>query len=307
MPNFFLPTLLTALLSISLSIQAAPNPKVVILKLDDLTYQKALTASHQAFAGWDEMLAFVDSLGIKVGLGIISQSLDSASADHIQWHKKNLANGHELWHHGLDHQKVGTTMEFCDHPIAFQKQHLQDGMDIVKKKLGVTMQSFGAPYNCSDSVFTKVFEAQSDLKVFMYPHSSPPPKNAFVLKQVVAMEKATGQPDWATFDSNYSAHPNEEVYCLQGHPGGWSKGSVPLEQFKKIVLFLKKEGVTFMTPYGYYTYKTAITSLQRPTNQNTSKHADVSLFLTSQFPGFTTGFQVPRLFNATGQIVPIRP
>jgi peptidoglycan/xylan/chitin deacetylase (PgdA/CDA1 family) len=287
-------------------------PKVVILKLDDLKYQVASSATFGAAAGWSEATDFLDSAGIKAGLGIISETLASASPEYIQFIKGQIAKGHELWHHGLDHQSVDSTKEFCGHPLAFQKQHFQDAVDLVKAKIGVTMKSFGAPYNCSDAVFTQVFEAQSDVKVFMYPNV-PAAKNAFPLLRTVDMEITTGQPDWATFTAGYAKYPKEEYYCLQGHPAGWAKGSIPLEAFKKIVLFLKSEGVTFMTPYQYFAYKSGVgieVKLEGQQIHSTTAYlgtGPVPLFMTSVRNGISPRFALPELFNAKGQKTFIQP
>lgn len=232
------------------------NLGIVILKLDDLRYDDSYELGVRT--GWVDTFKLLDSYQLKGSIGIIAEDSsdlnpdNQSDAEHISYVSSLHANGHEVWHHGWNHQRDGEKGEFCEHPYERQKRHFDDAMSLIKAKYGITMQSLGTPYNCSDEAFTKVFEEQDTIKVFML-GDDPLPSNALNLdKRRVRIESSTGEPDFEYFKDKYIDNLDEEYYLLQGHPKRWEAGSNELHEFSKIIEFLITQGHVFMTPYQYY-------------------------------------------------------
>ena len=232
------------------------NQGVIILKLDDLRFDDRYEFGVRT--GWIDTLTLLDNYSVKGSIGIIAEdSLDlnadnQSDAEHINYVSSMHDNGHEVWHHGWDHQKDGEKGEFCGHPYERQKRHFHDSILLIEKKYGITMRSFGTPYNCSDAILSEVFEEQDTIKVFMF-GDTPLPVNALNLdKRRVNIESSTGEPDFEYFKTKYLNNLGQDYYVLQGHPKNWEVGSDELNEFSKIIEFLIAQGHTFMTPYQYY-------------------------------------------------------
>lgn len=229
---------------------------VIILKLDDLRFDDRYDLGVRS--GWVDTFTLLDNYNIKGSIGIIAEDSEDLNAEnrtdkqHIQYISLLHANGHEVWHHGWDHQRDGEKGEFCGHPYERQKRHFEDTKTLIKRKYDITLRSFGSPYNCSDTALTKVFQEQDTIKVFMF-GDKPLPKNALNLdKRRVNIESSTGEPDFEYFKAKYIDNLGEKYYILQGHPKKWEAGSAELNEFAKIIEFLISQGHVFMTPYQYY-------------------------------------------------------
>ncbi len=227
------------------------EPGVVILKLDDLRYNPSHLKGVPS--GWINVYNYLNEQDIHAGFGIIASASVEPSEAHIEFIQELVSNGHELWHHGWDHRRAGEWGEFCGHSYQRQKSHFERALTHVKATYGVTMQSFGTPYNCSDESLTRVFEEQSQVKVLMFA-DDPKPANALSLDRWVNIEAQTGQPNFEYFIDQFQENQNRDYYVLQAHPKNWNKGSDSLREFKKIITFLRDRKHRFMTPYEYYEF-----------------------------------------------------
>jgi len=225
---------------------------IIILKLDDMRIN-AKYSDLDIYQGWIDVYHYLNEQNIHAGFGIISEHVSRASKENVSFIRQLIESGHEVWHHGWDHDRDGFKGEFCGHDYKRQKEHFEKSLDAVAHVYGITMQSFGTPYNCSDATLTQVFEEQSRIKVFMF-GDDPLPNNALNLDRWVKMEMSGGQPNYDYFIEQYNAEPNKAYYVLQGHPKRWTKGSLELKEFKKIIEFLMQQGHQFMTPFEYYEY-----------------------------------------------------
>lgn len=200
---------------------------IIILKLDDIRIN-AKYSELDIQQGWADVSHYLNKQNIHAGFGIISEHVSKASEENIRFIHQLTESGHELWHHGWDHDKNGSKGEFCGHGYKRQKEHFEQSLDVVNDVYGITMQSFGTPYNCSDATLTQVFEEQSRVKVFMF-GDEPLPTNALNLDRWVKMETLGGQPNYDYFIKQYNAAPNKAYYVLQGHPKRWIEGSLQLQ------------------------------------------------------------------------------
>lgn len=234
-------------------IERTQPPGVVILKLDDLRFNTEY-GDLGVLQGWIDVFDYLNSVEINASLGLIASQSSEATQRHIDFVRGLTSAGHELWHHGWDHNKAGLRGEFCDHPYENQKAHFEDAVALAEEVYGITLRSFGSPYNCSDETFTRVFEEQSVVKVFMF-GDEPLPDNALNLnRRWINMESETGTPDFGFFIANYLSNIDRDYYVLQGHPRFWVDGSAELEAFSQIVEFLQSEKHQFMTPYEYFLF-----------------------------------------------------
>jgi hypothetical protein len=189
--------------------------------------------------------------------------MDGISESQIATLKTYLAkaatNGEELfeiWHHGLDHSRDNPsgTWEFSGTSYAFQKLHFDSASGILKKKLGITVRTFGAPYNHNDTTFLTVMSEDRNMSVLLFGKPAPSKESCILnLDHRVNMERTTGDVNYDFFVGNYAIQKYKygDYMVLQGHPPKWTSDSLRNE-FKKIIAFLSSEGCEFVTPYGYY-------------------------------------------------------
>jgi peptidoglycan/xylan/chitin deacetylase (PgdA/CDA1 family) len=220
-------------------------PKI-ILKLDDLSVKKGICE-------FVPTLDYLIQRQIKAGLGIIASRNDSTALQTLMPYinAKNTKgdNLFEIWHHGLDHVRP----EFLGTGFEYQKSHFEEADQIAKNLLGIQMNTFGTPYNGSDSTTNRVISENPNYKVFMFSSLNTSEKNGILyLDNRVNMENGTGNPEFAYFKENYTKYKGNyaDYMILQGHPNKWTPEK--LEQFKLIVDFLISEGCEFVLPYDYW-------------------------------------------------------
>lgn len=241
-------------LKINLLYPNVPKP-FVILKLDDLWCK-----NDSVHPGWERVVEFLNSHEVTGTIGLIGSSLEKDNPAYFEWIKSRKDEGHEIWNHGFCHcrrQENGTEIrEFRGKEFEDQSESILKTQALAKEKLGITLRTFGAPYNSTDQHTAAVLAKNSDLKVWLYKETKAP-TNKFLLNRIpeVNIEYPVHQPDFEKFKSGYEQFKTEPILIIQGHPRSWAEEDDRLENFKKIILFLKKEGVTFTTPYEYFLIK----------------------------------------------------
>ncbi|MEL6867849.1 MAG: alginate lyase family protein [Bacteroidota bacterium] len=231
-------------------------PKVaqpyIILKLDDLWCK-----NDMVHPGWERVIEFLNSQEVKGTIGLIGSSLEKDNPVYFDWIKQREAEGYEIWNHGFCHCRIkdnGTEIrEFRGKELEDQSESIIKTQDLAKEKLGITLRTFGAPYNSTDEHTTKALANHPDLKIWLYKETTAP-TNKFVLNRIpeVNIEYPVHQPDFEKFKAGYAQFKTEPILVIQGHPRSWTEDQQRFENFKKIILFLKEEGVSFTTPYEYY-------------------------------------------------------
>jgi peptidoglycan/xylan/chitin deacetylase (PgdA/CDA1 family) len=228
--------------SILLSKKNSSQQPKIILKLDDLTVKNGVCECLPTF----ELLR---KKQIKGGFGIIASRCDNTASEiltpYLLATNDNGEKLFEIWHHGLDHVRP----EFSETPYSYQKLHFNEADKQVRDLLNIQMQSFGTPYNASDSITNRVVSEYPVYKVFMFSKVIPSnPKGIIYLTNRTNIENGTGNPEFEFFLENYQR--NKEKYSdymvLQAHPNNWTPEK--LDQFEKIIDFLIKEGCEFILP-----------------------------------------------------------
>jgi peptidoglycan/xylan/chitin deacetylase (PgdA/CDA1 family) len=243
------PLIFILLLSIG---NAIAQPRIMI-KLDDL-------GSRNGRSSAAPVIDILVQRKIKAGLGVIAAQLDSTAG--IAYSKYLSATNDkggklfEIWNHGFNHSNnnpPNNNMEFKGTGYDFQKEHLAKAQAKVKQLLGVTMHTFGSPYNASDSVTNTVIKEQGDIKVFLF--------GSFKMDEIpgvknynnrVEMEITTGQVNYDHFVADYQKYKGKykDNMVLQGHPNMWDAARIA--EFNKILDFLIAQKCEFVLPYDYY-------------------------------------------------------
>ena len=227
---------------------------VVIFKLDDL---RAYSYPH-----FLEMTKFAEDNGIKIGVGIIANTLESANQSYIDAVKTIDASPNaEVWCHGYTHNYtytdgVLTYAEFTD-TVENQSQTLKNSADILKEKCGITVRGLGTPGNLSNADTIKALELNPQYTTLLASASVGKrlEGNTYIhLSNWMNMESAVDVVK--TLDAlkaNYESSAKLAPYVLiAGHSYGWDATSE--STFKDFVDYLKSKGVTFMTPTEYYNF-----------------------------------------------------
>lgn len=154
---------------------------------------------------------------------------------------------------------------------------------LVLKNIDVQMNTFGTPWNQSDTVTNRVMSEDSNYKVFLCTQGQTAPLSnpeILTLNHFVYMEYNTGKPDFDVLMSNYFNFQNNftDYMILQGHPNSWIENSYYFNELKRIILFLIAQGCDFVLPYEYYIDKT----LLPPTNLGYKLDKSLKVKLTWQ-------------------------
>jgi peptidoglycan/xylan/chitin deacetylase (PgdA/CDA1 family) len=231
---------------------AETNKPYVILKLDDLWCKNDIV-----HPGWEKVVDFLNEEKVIGTIGLIGTSLEKDNPDYFAWIKKRKEEGYEIWNHGFCHCRTkeadNVIKEFRGKNLNEQLSSIVRTQELAKEKLGITLHTFGAPYNSTDEFTTKALAEITDLKVWLYKETSVPTEK-YLMNRIseVNIEYPVHQPDFEKFKAGYEKYKTEPILIIQGHPRSWTEDINRFEEFKKIILFLKQEGVTFTTPYEYY-------------------------------------------------------
>ncbi len=230
-----------------------PNSKpFVVLKLDDLWQEDGLV-----HAGWQQVVDFLNKEKVTGTIGLVCESLEKDDPAYFDWIRQRQQEGYEIWHHGYCHCRSTVEgveiREFRGADYAAQMKHLKNAQDLASEKLGITLRSFGAPYNSTDEFTAQALAQIPDIKVWMYKETQAP-TDKFVIQRIaeVNIEYPVHIPDLEKLKAGYEQFKDEPILVIQGHPRSWVEEPKRFETFKQIVHFLKAEGVRFTTPYAYY-------------------------------------------------------
>lgn len=221
------------------------NGPIIILKLDDLCTDNV--------DGFQKAFEILQSYGISnAGFGVIGEHLENSRVTNelIDGIKRWNNAGIEIWHHGYSH----TESEYSTSDYNAQKQSFGRTCELLKEKTGVTITSFGSPFNnANETTVEMITENFPQIKCLMLVNATVP-DDMVNIRARANFETAVGVVNYNTFVSNYESKLGEKVVIMQGHAGPWDDNS--REEFKKILTYLKARNATFMTPTQYADYVT---------------------------------------------------
>lgn len=227
---------------------------MVILKLDDYGF------SRRTHPGWVQTMDYLNEKGVVASIGLIGKGLERPSAASVAWLTTQAQLGHELWNHGYCHcRPEGVTLgnglraaEFRGTDYDYQLDQIRRTQDLAQEKLGITLTTFGAPYNSTDENTVAALATMPELTTLLY-HRGPAPDGVSVLSRVgaVNIEYPVHQPDFAQFKQGFEQYESADVLVIQGHPRSWTQDPDRFAQFQQIISYLQDRGVVFTTPTGY--------------------------------------------------------
>jgi peptidoglycan/xylan/chitin deacetylase (PgdA/CDA1 family) len=231
----------------------------VVLKADDL----AQTAKGQVSPGFVRFFRLLADDSVVAGVGLIGIALETGWIDFANALKQELTTGRiEVFSHGYDHswnatsEHAATVFEFQNTSLADQIEHLRRTQVLAYARLGITIRTFGAPFNAVDSNTVQALREFPDLQVWFY---GLPGSGKLLIPNLIDAEVATGHPDFAQFSMHYNAAI--PVVSLQLHPSQFDdNGFLELE---KIIRFLKENGASFILPSDLVQYSASSSSTCR--------------------------------------------
>jgi len=230
---------------------APAPPPFVVLKLDDMFATDGRVPDR-----WQRIADFSAQRRLKLSIGLICNSLDADQPDYLAGLRRLIDTGLiELWHHGYDHRRwdeAGVTYcEFSKTDRAHQHDHLVRAQQLAKDKLGLTFQTFGAPFNAIDATTAGVLATLPDIRVWLYVDpalAATAGKFAAVSPGPVNLEAPVHKPNYDAFVAALATvaptHPRYLV--LQGHPMSWD--DTVFAEFVRIVDHLLALGCPFVLP-----------------------------------------------------------
>jgi len=230
----------------------ATSAPMIVLKLDDYFPD---TSVHP---GWDEAFRFLNAEGVLASVGVVGQGFERPDPHAIQWLLDQHGRGHELWNHGYCHCRSGKgeadVREFRGSSFEDQLRAISRTQALGRDVLGISFTSFGAPYNSTDASTALALARHGELSVWMYKDTShkAAPTDKRLLDRVaeVNIEYPVHIPDFDQFLTGYAANRDKQVLIIQGHPRSWGDEPERMEEFKRIVRYLKADGARFVTPMG---------------------------------------------------------
>lgn len=241
--------------------------QVILLKLDDI---REGTGVRDAFK---KAKGIIDEKGIKASFGVIGISLedDGKKEEYYDDIKSFVADGNiEIWHHGYYHDKANQ-VEFSGGTYEQQYKQLKDTIDLLQEKCGITLRTFGPPYNATDAVTIEALNNLPQMKVFFFP-SVTEGGNQLMLRESGNLETDTGVVDYDKFVETYESSKKDKPYLvLQGHPGNFNDES--WANFEKVIDYLMEKNTIFMTPTEYYNQLNGVSSVF-PENSKYNKAAN---------------------------------
>ena len=146
-PCAVITTLIFSLFSAFPSSASARYNPIIILKFDDLGVNN--------IDNFQKCFDILQSYDIdSAGFGVIGKNLeDSVVTDELiskikEWNSAGI----EIWHHGYSH----TEGEYNSSSYEAQKESFGKTCDLLKEKTGITITSFGSPFNNADETTVKV-------------------------------------------------------------------------------------------------------------------------------------------------------
>lgn len=220
------------------------TPVPVVLKVDDLS-----TGGGNVPKNWKRITDFAKERKIKLSIGIITQSLETANPSYINYIKELHANGlFEFWFHGYDHKMWDEgdkkLQEFKGTSYEHQKDHFVKSQTLAKEKLGFTFAVFGSPFNGFDANTSRVLQEDTDMKVFLYGDLADKSSGKVILDRVgaVNIENPLFVPSSEKFITGYAkTAKGRKFFVAQGHPNQWDDAR--WAEFVKIVDFLQQNQI----------------------------------------------------------------
>lgn len=215
-------------------------PATVILKFDDL---------HPGnLPGFCRVAELTQGEGCPAGFGVLGRGFSAPEG--VEELCRAMAAwdslGIEIWNHGLRH----AVPEFSEGTYDEQKHALAETQRLVRERCGITMTTFGSPFNNANETTVKVLnECFPEITCALLLKDFDLPSRLSHLTARCNYEVTTGTVSYEAFCASYEKKRDASYLVLQGHPGKWTDDH--LADFRKILRLLRDDGCRFLTPRAY--------------------------------------------------------
>ncbi len=252
----------------------------VILKADDVFPSAGGTINHR----WVDYFSYLLSKRVKTSAGLVNLYLASYSGDTLKYLRSLAESGMvEFFHHGWDHSSSEVApgagakkkskekedaelrllldkaffgkaenekriFEFQGTSYAYQKAHLESGVQAAKQYLGITLHTFGPPFGKTDANTIQVVDEHPDIRIVF---AACPGTKKLVLERFVDAETGTGEVSFDLFRRQHEANRGREYLSYQLHPQETVFHDRFESDFKRMIEYLIADGVTIVTPMEY--------------------------------------------------------
>ncbi len=222
--------------------------KVVIIKADDFRVPSP---------AWIAFLKASREEGVKVGLGAIVTSIAGKDST-ARWMQEQQALGDvEFWNHGWDHTRWTTNgtevSEFKGSGLAYMRQHLTDSQAGLNSASGKDVTAFGTGYNGFDTNTAAVINATPALRLFFARNVSTVRNlldSRVAVVKIIGESDGTGKPSAAKFETEFPPGTPGPI-AIQLHPANSSFDAARLDEYRKILQYLRTNGYSILLPAEY--------------------------------------------------------
>lgn len=220
----------------------------VMLVADNLAFDEATIIPE----AWRPFLELIQEEQLKASIGIIGEDIERGNDQFFTLIKALHASGLvEFWNNGyLSVGGVASPLDelgnvFLAGSHAVQKASITRTQDLARANLDLTFHTFGAPGKATGEGTADALEGIEDIRVWLF---GDPSADKFVLNATAQIENEEANPSFMIFMEEYD---REQPYLLLDiHPDLWDQTG--LEQFRRIIGYLRDYDVIFTTPYDYY-------------------------------------------------------
>ena len=222
---------------------ASEDKPVVIFRFDDF-------GKYGTLGEFNKLAYLLDKYSATGSYGLVGQwfedNTDANKQTVINYTDKFVDQGIEIFHHGYLHSTKEYNHNGGD-SYDTQKENFGKTMVIAEEYFGVTLHSFGSPYNHAGSTAVKMIqENYPDITSFMNLYYDTDGVATFpVFNNNCAIEADTGIIDALAFIENFENKRGDDYLISLSHPGYWDDSE--LAQFELILRYLNASGVTYMT------------------------------------------------------------
>ena len=227
-----------------------PSPKLVVLKFDDVLTGRAGQVVSQR---WQRVADYLEGKKIKSAMGVIGYSLVTDNPVYFKWiTDRTTPCGYiEFWNHGFHPRSAEDPDGEFERSFAEQMYSFRMTDSLAYAKMGLQIPVWGPHWSSSNEATDRALAQLPQIRMtFSYPPDAVHYKG-FVFKNGIDFEHPTHNPDFEAFRKTYLEKSKDwDCFFLQGHPESWDE--TRWENFVKVIEYLEKEGVQFVTPTELY-------------------------------------------------------
>ena len=140
-------------------------------------------------------------------------------------------------------------MEFKGNEESEQYDSLMRTQILAKERLGISLVSFGAPFNATDGNTASALAHIPEIKIWMFKETDVATgKKQLIRAPQLNIESPVHTPNYEKFVTEFPNYEDRAIITIQGHPRSWADNPKRWEDFTKIIQFLKKQNIKFTTP-----------------------------------------------------------